>query len=353
MKTRILIMAGFLGVGKTSLLLHLLAEFRRSRRKVFVIENEVGISGIDNEFLAAFGYAVEELVAGCICCDLKGKLHDTAARIIAEEAPDYLLIEPSGVAAPGQVIDALGDLVPAADRPVILAIDAPRALRLLAAKAPFVARSLVDADIIALNKIDLVDAQEQAQVVAEIKALVGDKPLFPVVAVDGRGIPDLLAAITHGHGGQPCARCGCQHRHGHHHEAEGGKHEGEGEGEGENEHEQQGEYAANFSVQSRKVQDIAAERVDSTKIKALLEGLRHLFTGSPLPWGHIKALVRDGRGHWLKGGLVGADQPVQIEESGILDGPCRLTLTAIVPRREAQSLTESIDAAMASAGYGP
>ena len=349
MKTRILIMAGFLGVGKTSLLLHLLAEFRRSRRKVFVIENEVGISGVDNEFLGAFGYAVEELVAGCICCDLKGKLHDTAARIIAEEAPDYLLIEPSGVAAPGQVIDALGDLVPAADRPVILAIDAPRALRLLAAKAPFVARSLADADIIALNKIDLVDAQEQAHVIAEIKALVGNKPLFPVVAMDGRGIPDLLAAITDGHGGQPpCTRCGCRQRHGHHHEA-GGE---EGEHDYEHEHEKQGEYAASFSVQSRKLQDLAAERVGSTQIKALLEGLRHLFIGHSLPWGHIKALVRDGRGNWLKGGLTGVDQPIQVEESGTLGSPCRMVLTAIVPRREAQALTGSIDAAMASAGYG-
>jgi G3E family GTPase len=370
MSTRILIVAGFLGVGKTSLLLHLLAGFRRAGKSVFVIENEVGISGIDNAFLANFGYAVEELVAGCICCDLKGKLHETARRIIAESAPDWLLIEPSGVAAPGQVIDALGDLVPAARRPVVLVIDAPRAMRLLAAKAPFVVRSLADADLIVLNKIDLVDAPEQARIAAEIEAVAGHKPLFPVAATDGRGIPALLAAITEGQGKASCPHCGGRHHHGHRHAADG---QGCGNGDehehdakpsakvgvrsrgrtsvsrktdGKHEQEQEGTYAENFSVQSRQLQAIPPERLAPGRVVDLIERLRPLFVGQALPWGHIKALVRDDRGNWLKAGLTGADQAVQAEVSGTLSGPCRLVLTAIVPRMASSALAQSLDNAL-------
>ncbi len=371
MSTRILIVAGFLGVGKTSLLLRLLADFRRADKSVFVIENEVGISGIDNAFLANFGYAVEELVAGCICCDLKGKLHETARRIIAESAPDWLLIEPSGVAAPGQVIDALVDLVPAARRPVVLVIDAPRAMRLLAAKAPFVVRSLADADLIVLNKTDLVDAPEQARVVAGIEAVAGNKPLFPVAATDGRGIPALLAAIADLPGSSSfCPQCGGRHHHGHRHAADG---QGCGNGDehehdakpgakvgarsrgrtsvsrktdGKHEQEQEGTYAENFSVQSRQLQAIPPERLAPGRVVDLIERLRPLFVGQALPWGHIKALVRDDRGNWLKAGLTGADQTVQAEASGTLSGPCRLVLTAIVPRMASSALAQSLDNAL-------
>ena len=151
------LVAGFLGAGKTTLLLALAEEFVRRGKRVAVIENDVGKFSVDAPHLKTAGLEVRELRSGCVCCTLRGELADAAAAVERELSPDVLLVEPSGIAGPAQVLDILrGDRGTARVVKVLYVVDA---FRFLGFKRfiPFLEQSLQEADLLALNKIDLLD----------------------------------------------------------------------------------------------------------------------------------------------------------------------------------------------------
>ena len=94
--TRVDIISGFLGAGKTTLIKKLLKE-ALSGRKVVLIENEFGEIGIDGGFLKEAGIQITEMNSGCICCSLVGDFGEALKKVLAEYAPDRIIIEPSGV----------------------------------------------------------------------------------------------------------------------------------------------------------------------------------------------------------------------------------------------------------------
>ena len=95
-----LVISGFLGSGKTSLVRHLLAEAKREGQRLAVISNEFGALGIDRELLGAGGEAFVELEGGCVCCELSNDLIGTLQRLYEEVSPDRIVVETSGVALP-------------------------------------------------------------------------------------------------------------------------------------------------------------------------------------------------------------------------------------------------------------
>src|SRR5512140_184771 len=105
MKTTIV--TGILGAGKTTFIQTFLKE---SKEKAVVLVNDFGRSGIDGDVFSAEGIEYIELPSGCVCCTLKVDLITTVQRIIRDFSPDHLVIEPSGIAAPSGVLEALESL---------------------------------------------------------------------------------------------------------------------------------------------------------------------------------------------------------------------------------------------------
>ena len=102
--TKVDIYSGFLGAGKTTLIKKMIAEGYKGQ-KLVLIENEFGEIGIDGGFLQDAGINITEMNSGCICCSLVGDFGKALEKVIAEYAPDRIIIEPSGV---GKLSDVIG-----------------------------------------------------------------------------------------------------------------------------------------------------------------------------------------------------------------------------------------------------
>ena len=108
--TKIDIVSGFLGAGKTTLIKKLLAEAYQGE-KLVLIENEFGEISIDGGFLKETGVQISEMSSGCICCSLVGDFHQALIEVKNQFHPDRILIEPSGVGKLSDVIVAVEDTV--------------------------------------------------------------------------------------------------------------------------------------------------------------------------------------------------------------------------------------------------
>ena len=108
--TKIDIVSGFLGAGKTTLIKKLLADAFNGE-KLVLIENEFGEIGIDGGFLKDSGVQVTEMNSGCICCSLVGDFRTSLKEVIDKYSPDRIIIEPSGVGKLSDVIKAVNNIV--------------------------------------------------------------------------------------------------------------------------------------------------------------------------------------------------------------------------------------------------
>ena len=104
--TKIDIISGFLGAGKTTLIKKLLQEGFQNE-KLVLIENEFGEIGIDGGFLKDAGVEITEMNSGCICCSLVGDFSTALKEVLEKYAPDRVIIEPSGVGKLSDVIKAV------------------------------------------------------------------------------------------------------------------------------------------------------------------------------------------------------------------------------------------------------
>ncbi len=107
--TKIDIISGFLGAGKTTLIKKLIAE-AYSGEKLVLIENEFGEIGIDGGFLQDAGISVTEMNSGCICCSLVGDFGKALTQVLEQYSPDRIVIEPSGVGKLSDVIRAVENI---------------------------------------------------------------------------------------------------------------------------------------------------------------------------------------------------------------------------------------------------
>lgn len=154
------VVGGFLGAGKTSLLNHVLA---KSRRRAAVLVNDFGPMDIDAGLVAQRTDQVIRLANGCVCCSMAGGLDDALARVLAlDPLPEWIVIEASGVSDPGRIAQVgMSDPMLQLEGVVVLA-DAAN-VRALAADpllADTLERQLKAADLLVLNKTDLVAAEE-------------------------------------------------------------------------------------------------------------------------------------------------------------------------------------------------
>ncbi|MBE5997517.1 MAG: hypothetical protein E7240_09270 [Lachnospiraceae bacterium] len=116
--TKIDIVSGFLGAGKTTLIKKLLDTVLKGQ-KIVLIENEFGEIGIDGGFLKETGVDIREMSQGCICCSLVGDFGEALQEVLSKFTPDRIIIEPSGVGKLSDVIKAVLDVT--ADKDIELA----------------------------------------------------------------------------------------------------------------------------------------------------------------------------------------------------------------------------------------
>ncbi len=180
----VLLVTGFLGAGKTTVVNHILAE--ASGRRIAAVVNDFGAINIDAELIAGASDGVVSLANGCICCTLEGDLLRTLATLLRREPrPEAIVIETSGVADPADIVRNLLDPVILREAPletVLCVVDAAAAPE--AMEDPLLRAQLRMADVVALSKTDLADEDGLRRVRA---AVAGIRPAAIVVeAPEGR-----------------------------------------------------------------------------------------------------------------------------------------------------------------------
>ncbi|MDN5292784.1 MAG: hypothetical protein PWQ91_1497 [Eubacteriales bacterium] len=156
---KIILVGGFLGSGKTTFIRHLAAFLvLEKQKKVVVLENEFGEVSIDDQFLAKKGFMVKGIYGGCICCQLTGKLVVAVNQIAEEMAPDYLIIESTGLARPDTVLKNIRDFATgrAADASdvIIVLVDASRWEGLSELTPDLIFAQIEAANVLIVSKID-------------------------------------------------------------------------------------------------------------------------------------------------------------------------------------------------------
>ena len=188
----IFLVSGFLGAGKTTLIRHLLNSNIQGIGKIALIVNEVGNLGIDGTLLSGQNVDMVEITSGCICCTLKSDFSKALQEIHDRVSPDILVVEATGVAQPGEVLDVLYD--PPANRysrlrHLVTVVDA----EFFKAKdmfGPFYDNQIRCADTILLNKIDLVPSESVSDIQLLLQEMNPTATIFATqhCAVDPRSL---------------------------------------------------------------------------------------------------------------------------------------------------------------------
>ncbi len=184
-QVKIVLVAGFLGSGKTTTILDLAHYLTKGRRcRLAVLVNEAGDIPMDGAVLTAAGNQVKEIFAGCVCCQVATSLVTAVAELDQNYDLDYLLIEPSGLADPARVQMLLPQAGQETWRSIYI-IDAPRFDLLLQAAKPVITKGIAGADVILLNKAELVEDARRTEIAEQLKAIQANAAVFSVSAQDG------------------------------------------------------------------------------------------------------------------------------------------------------------------------
>lgn len=240
--TKIDIVSGFLGAGKTTLIKKLLKE-ALSGEQVVLIENEFGEIGIDGGFLKDSGIEITEMNSGCICCSLVGDFGTALKEVLDKYHPDRILIEPSGVGKLSDVMRAVENATSSEGvhlNSAVAVVDAKKCKAYLKNFGEFFANQIEHAGTVILSRTGEMSDEKINAAVALVREhnqkaaiittawdkLEGAKILETIE--DAKDLEaELMAEVLKAHGhdhehhhehGEDCT-CGCHdHDHGHHHD---------------------------------------------------------------------------------------------------------------------------------------
>lgn len=193
--------AGFLGCGKTTLVLklsRLLAD--DGNRKVALVVNEIGEIPVDGKIIEESGMQVKDIGGGCICCEVASTFAKTIYRLYKDFNPDHVLVEPTGVAVPHQVKLAArmgGRDAKMSLGPAIVLFDATRPAELLDMDmlGQLVTTQVKDADVIAVSKVDAVTEKEVEDSADRVRELNAKAGLVHLSSFTGQGVDELVDTI--------------------------------------------------------------------------------------------------------------------------------------------------------------
>ena len=225
-RTKIDIISGFLGAGKTTLIKKLLKDAFQGEQ-VVLIENEFGEIGIDGGFLKEAGIEIREMNSGCICCSLVGDFGASLKEVISKYHPDRILIEPSGVGKLSDVIKAVQGVEE--ETGLVLnsyttVVDAKKCKMYMRNFGEFFNNQVEYAGAIIMSRTDIVD-EAKAQASLELLREINSKAAIittPIEKLEGKkllevmehpvSLADELLAEE-----EVCPECGHVHEHGEHH----------------------------------------------------------------------------------------------------------------------------------------
>ena len=233
--TKIDIISGFLGAGKTTFIKKLLEE-AIAGEKVVLIENEFGEIGIDGGFLQDAGIEIREMNSGCICCSLVGDFGRSLSEVLTKYEPDRVIIEPSGVGKLSDVMKAVCDVAGEIDVVLngsVTVVDAQKCKMYMKNFGEFFNNQIESAGTIVLSRTDVADADKVAKAVELIreknpKAAVVTTPIgrltgAQLLEIIEKPTDDMAAELLeevrqghHHHEDEGCC-CGHDHDHEHHH----------------------------------------------------------------------------------------------------------------------------------------
>lgn len=224
--TKIEIVSGFLGAGKTTLIKKLLKE-AFAGEKLVLIENEFGEIGVDGGFLKEAGIEITEMNSGCICCSLVGDFGTALKEVLEKYSPDRVIIEPSGVGKLSDVVkavEAVGETVNSS----VTVVDGQKCNMYMKNFGEFFNNQIENAGTIVISRTQKMKEDKLEKCVAQIKEKNSHATIIttPWDEIDGKVIVNAMEHIAlelpeehHHEHGEGCS-CGCHghhHDHGHHH----------------------------------------------------------------------------------------------------------------------------------------
>ena len=237
--TKIDIISGFLGAGKTTLIQKLIKEVYAGK-KVVLVENEFGEIGIDGGFLKDAGIVVNEINSGCICCTLQGDFRNALQEVVKKYNPDHIIIEPSGVGKLSDILAVVKDVEGLELNSYSTVVDAKRCEIYHKNFKEFFDDQISTAACVILSRTQLVDEETLQKDIAIIRELNHDARIIttPWDDLSGQAIIDAMEGSTDGfpelEEEEECCCCGCgchdddddccgdhdHHEHEHHHDHE-------------------------------------------------------------------------------------------------------------------------------------
>jgi G3E family GTPase len=195
---RLLLFTGFLGSGKTTLVLALAKRAALARLRVCVLVNEVGDVGIDGEVLRLGDMEVVEITGGCICCQIGADLVRGLRDLEQEFGPDLVVVEASGIATPDGVLDSIERYPPQTLTSVstVTVVDAARFEALYEVLTPLIEGQIRGADYIVIAKMDEAVPGELEMAKRAVGELAPQVPVFVVDARREEALEGLLAALV-------------------------------------------------------------------------------------------------------------------------------------------------------------
>jgi len=194
---QLLLVTGFLGSGKTTLILQLAQAVVARGKRLAIVVNEIGEIGIDNQLMQQLDLNVWELLNGCICCTLSADLVSTLQQLETGYAPDLVIVEPSGAADPRSLLSALpyyrGGALEATR--TVSVLDPQRLPVLIEVLTPLISAQIRHADVVLVSKRDLASPQELAFAARTVQEINPQAAILEIGPDSGRD-PRILAEVA-------------------------------------------------------------------------------------------------------------------------------------------------------------
>ncbi|MCH1981652.1 CobW family GTP-binding protein [Ruminococcus sp. OA3] len=224
--TKVDIISGFLGAGKTTLIKQLLTDALKDEQ-VVLIENEFGEIGIDGGFLKDAGIEIREMNSGCICCSLVGDFGASLKEVIEKYHPDRIVIEPSGVGLLSDVMKAVEKVEKECDIRLnshITVVDVNKCKMYLRNFGEFYENQVEYAGTVILSRTDKASAEKVKKAVDSIRGINSHAHIIttPIAQLGGKKVlevmEDEVRKLEEDHHHEHGETCSCGHGHDHDHD---------------------------------------------------------------------------------------------------------------------------------------
>ncbi len=229
--TKVNVISGFLGAGKTTLIQKLIKDVFAGQ-KVVLVENEFGEIGIDGGFLQEAGIEISEINSGCICCTLKGDFQEALKKVVDEFNPDHIIIEPSGVGKLSDILKIIRSVEGMELNSYSTVVDAKRCQiyhknfkeffddQIATASCVILSRSqMTDADTLQKDLDIIHELNESARVITTPWDELNGKAIMEAMEGSSSGFPEDLGELEDDDDDED------EHEHHHHHDDDDDEHE--------------------------------------------------------------------------------------------------------------------------------